>query len=316
MASILAVVGSARRDGYTVQVLEEICREMESSGADVEVLHLLDYTFGPCRSCYECIRMAEHRCILADDMGRRGEGRLWRRVEGANGLLLVTPVHGWAADALIHLFVERLYPFLWSGELKGIPLAAVSVASNQGFQHMANAMLCQWSFTMGARWIGGLPVHMAFWEEVRPEARDLGRRLAEAAASDAREGRRPLSDRELWRYYQNTPWPVFPRYLENLTRGSGDPDRSIIRRALTAGTFRRPEALEHLRQADHWFEEAMAHMRLGDLGRALDALVWASAYWTHATWQEFLEEQLIKVPPPAAYRPLMEDNPSAMKGEA
>jgi multimeric flavodoxin WrbA len=315
MARILAIVGSARRDGYTQQVLDEVLAgAADVTGAEVETVPLLDYTFGPCHSCYECIRMPEHRCILADDMGRRGEGDLWRRIETANGLVLATPVHGWTADALIHLFLERLYPFLWSGELKGIPVATLAVASNQGFQEVANTMLCQWSFTMGARWIGGLPVHIAYWADARPEARDLGRRLAKAALADATEGRRALSDREMWHHYHNSAWPVFPRYLENLTRGTSDGRQSILRRALATGAMQRPEALEHLRQADALFEQALSHQRLGQIEAAMDTLVQASAQWTHATWREFLEEQLIKAPPPRAYRPL-DDGDQAQEGE-
>ena len=127
MACVLGIMGSARKDGYTVKVLQEALEGVRSvSGVEAEPVHLLDYDFGPCRSCYECIRMAEHRCVRKDDMGERGQGKLWRKVEAANGLVLATPVHIWSADALIHLFIERLYPFLWTGELRGLSLIHIS----------------------------------------------------------------------------------------------------------------------------------------------------------------------------------------------
>ena len=305
MARILACLGNARKDGYTVRVLKEALNGARSvPGVDVEFVHLLDFEFGPCRSCYECIRMPEHRCILCDDMGERGKGKLWQKVEEANGLILASPVHCWTADALIHLFIERLYPFLWSGELKGIPVATLSVASNQGFQIVANTMLCEWSFTMGARYVGGLPVHIAYLDEASCEASYLGTKLGEAALLDEREGRKPLTDEEMWLQYQDAPWSVFPNYVDNLTMGTGDPAFSIIRRALVRGTFKREEAVAHLKDADKQFDLFAHYTRLGDRENALKCLVRASAFWTHATWAEFLEEQLIKAPPPKAYRPI------------
>jgi len=305
MANLLGVLGNARKDGYTVQVLDRLLGAARTvPGVEVERVHLLDYDFGPCRSCYECITRAEHRCILRDDMGEGGAGELWRRVEAAHAMVWATPVHCWTADALIHLFIERLYPFLWSGELKGIPVATVSVASNQGFQIVAHEMLCQWAFTTGARYVGGLPVHAAYLGDALLDAEYLGRKIARSALKDEREGRRALTDEEMWLAYQATPWAVFPHYIENLTMGTSAPEFSIIRRALARGTFAREEAVALLSQADQAFEEFVRHYRLNEQERAIKALVRASALWTHATWKEFLEEDLVGAPPPEAYRPL------------
>lgn len=308
MAHILGIVGNARKDGYTVRVLQEALEGVRSvSGVEAEPVYLLDYAFGPCRSCYECIRMAEHRCVLKDDLGERGQGKLWRKIEAANGLILATPVHFWSADALIHLFLERLYPFIWTGELRGIPVLTISVASNQGFQLVANTMLCEWAFTLGMRYIGGLPVHTAYLAEALREARYLGSKLGGAALQDERQGRKAPSDEELWLEYVDKPWSVLPHYVQNLTRGTGDPALSIIRHALSQGTFNNPQALALLEEADREFQRFAQHQSLGEKREALRSLVKASALWTHATWKEFLEEQLIKAPPPEAYRPLSEE---------
>ncbi|MEM3873118.1 MAG: flavodoxin family protein [Nitrososphaeria archaeon] len=307
MARVLGFLGSARRDGYTVKVLNEALEGAKSiPGVEVELIHLLDYSFGPCTSCYECIRMPEHRCIQQDDMGFKGEGKLWKKVEKANGFIFAAPVHFWSADALTHSFIERLYPFLWSGELKGIPVATITVASNQGFQIVANTMLCEWAFTMVMKYVGGLPVHVAYLDEALPRARYLGMKLGEAALKDEKEGRRALTDEEVWLYYQDKPWSVFPNYIENLTMGTRDPKLSIIKRALALGTFKRKEAIELLKKADEEFDNYAHYYSLNDYENALKSLVKASAFWTHATWKEFLEEQLIKAPPPKAYRPLEE----------
>jgi len=315
MARVLGILGNARKDGYTAQVLAKVL-EGARSVADVEAeqVHLLEFKFGPCTSCYECIRMSEHRCILRDDMGQRGQGRLWQEIEGAHGLILAAPVHCWTADALTHLFVERLYPFLWSGELRGIPIATLAVASNQGFQIVANTMLCEWAFTLGAHYVGGLPVHVAYLDEALGEALHLGVKIGEAAVRDQHDGRAAPTDEEAWLAYQDAPWQVYPHYVENLTRGTGDPALSLTRWGLTQGSFRRPEAVELLKQADREFEQSVHHRNLGDHESSLRALVRASALWTHATWKEFLEEKLVRVPPPSAYRPIEEGSERAGEG--
>ncbi len=305
MAKVLGILGSARKDGYSVQVLNRLlegARQVE--GVEVESIHLLDYAFGPCRSCYECIRRDDHRCILKDDMGREGAGKLWQRVQGAQAMVWASPVHFWTADALMHLFIERLYPFLWTGELKGLPVATIAVASNQGFQHLAHQMLCQWAFTQGARYMGGLSVHVAHLDRSLAEAEYLGQKVGRAALEDEREGRRARSDEESWLAYQGAPWEVFPEYIANLTMGTGRSELSIIRQALAQKTFHKEQAIALLVQADEAFEEYTRHRDLGEQRAALQALVKASALWTHATWSEFLEGDLIKAPPPKAYRPL------------
>jgi multimeric flavodoxin WrbA len=304
MARILGILGSARKDGYTLQVLDALLQAAQQEGVEVEVVHLLDYAFGSCRSCYECIRRPGHRCIQKDDMGLEGAGKLWQKVQSAQAMVWAAPVHFWTADALLHLFVERLYPFLWSGELKGMPVATLAVASNQGFQHHAQEMLCQWAFALGASYTGGAAVHAAYLQEGLAEAKVLGQRLARAALQDERGGRRALSDEELWLAYQGAPWAVYPHYVANLTMNTGRAEFSVIRRALAHRTFHKEEAIALLGQAHEAFSACLQHRQLGEERQALRMLVKASALWTHATWKEFLEEDLIRVPPPQAYRPL------------
>ncbi|RJS74818.1 hypothetical protein CW710_00755 [Candidatus Bathyarchaeota archaeon] len=305
MARVLGILGCGRKDGYTIRVLKAVLEGASSvEGVDTELIHLLNYEFGSCTSCYECIRSAEHRCVLRDDMG--GDGRLWKKVEDANGMVLASPVHMWSADALTHLFMERLYPFVWSGRLIGMPVVTLAVASNQGMHIVANRMLCQWAFTLGMRYIGGLPVHVAYMDEALKEARYLGVKLGREALKDELEGRRKMTDEERWLYYHDKPWDVFAHYVENLTMGTGDVRHSIIRKSLAKDVFRNTEALKLLEKADELFEEFYLHYRLGEFRKAIRALVKASAYWTHATWKEFLEDKLIRVRPPKAYRPVAE----------
>ena len=303
MAYILGLLAIGRTKGFTASLLQAAIKGAEAVGeVEVEFVRLHDYKFGPCTSCFNCIRKEPHACTLPDAMG--ADGALMAKVKRANGWILADPVHMWGPSAQCHLFVERCYPFVWSGELEGMPFASISCASNQGMQRLANENLCKWAFAKGLRYVGGLPAHTAFLDRARLEAEALGRRLAEAARMDA-QGRRKFPDRERYVAYLDKPWRVLEPYLDNLSNGTMTYASSLIAEGLA--NFKRQEAVALLHQSRVHFERALASYRDGREEDACDELARASALWTHATWKEFLEADVIGTGVPGAYRPIAEE---------
>ena len=300
MATVLALLASGRSNGFTASVLDAAVRGAQSvEGIHVRRVHLHNHHFGPCTSCFHCIRDERHECTLRDAMGAGGE--LMAEVKGANGWIFADPVHFWGPSAQCHLFIERCYPFVWSGQLEGMPFASISCASNQGMQRLANQELCKWAFTLGLRYVGGLPVHTAYIEQARREAKELGRRLGQAAVVDA-QGRCKYPDQERYVDYLDAPWPPLEPYLDNLTHGTMAHERSLIAQGLD--TFSQQEAIELLQEAQEQLDSALALYREGRHPDACRPLVRASALWTHATWREFLQDDVIRADVPAAYRPI------------
>ena len=303
-ATVLAVLCSGRRHGYTATALRAAVDGAKGvQGVKVETIHLHDYRFGPCTSCFNCIRRADHTCTLDDDFGKKGKGILFRKVREANGLIVADPVHGWGASAMFHLFYERLYPFLWSGHLNGMPFMTISCATNQGMMREAQRTITRWAFTKSFRLIGGLPVHASYLAEGLEHAHTVGRRVGRAAITDLR-GRRKFSDEERFLAYVNTPWNPVEKYIDNLSNGTGTLRGSLIEKALRDKTFRRPEAIVLLEQARDEFRITLRHWKSKNLRAAAHHLARAGTFWTHATWKEFLEEQVIGAEQPEAYRPL------------
>jgi len=300
MAYVLALLFSGRRKGYTAGLLTEAARGAQDAGAEVEIVPVQRYRFRPCTSCFECIRREEHRCVLPDSMG--GEGELFDKVLRANGLIFGDPVHNWGPSATCHLFVERFYPFLWSGELDGLPVGAVSCASNQGMQRLALGQICKWVFGFGMRWIGGLAVHTTDLEEAKSRARELGRRVGEAALEDAKCRKTFSSEHERYQTYLEAAWSPLEPYLENLTDGTFTVEGSLVARALRS--FRNSEARELLGRAMEDLKRCLKFYKEGKREEACRYLVEAGALWTHATWKEFLEKDVIGTEIPEAYRPL------------
>jgi len=316
MAKILAILCSGRRKGYTATLLAEAIEgAKEISGqVEIEMLYLHDYSFSPCTSCFHCIRDTEHKCILDDDFGRKGKGEIFQKIDNANGWIIADPVHMWGPTAMCHLFVERCYPFVWSGKLEGMPVVSISCATNQGMHRLANAEICKWAFAIGLRYIDGLSVHASYFQESLKDARHLGKKLAESALSDEKDGRQKfVNDEERYLYYMDKAWNGLNPYMDNLSNGSFGWQSSMIETALKRSVFKQEDAVQLLEKSSTEFKEAVRYYNLNDYENAIKYLVRASSFWTHATWKEFLEEQAIKASPPNVYRPLPEDKNSGKK---
>ena len=307
MARLLVTQASGRKGGYTASIMKEVVARLEQvEGLEVETLHLHSYRFGPCNSCFHCIRNVGAGCVLDDDWGRKGDGELYRAFKRANGWLAVDPVHGWGMSAMTRVFFERTYPTFWEGVPYGMPFASIACASNQGFQLQAIREHCKKACGSGFRWIGGLPVHLAYMDKARPKAIALALRLAEAAIADERDGRGKLTDDELFAMYTGTPWDIVYGYLENITDGSFDYETSVPATALREGTFDVPEGRELLLRVCEHLKPALELYRDGKMTEAGRELALVAKFWTNATFKQFVEGKVVNAPIPKAYRPLDE----------
>jgi NAD(P)H-dependent FMN reductase len=101
---VLAIMGSPRKNGTGSKVVGEIGRRLRAKGdVEVEVLHLADLDLKPCRGCFNCIRLGEDRCPLKDD--RVG---IERKIEAADGLILVSPGYVQNVSGLMKNFMDRM----------------------------------------------------------------------------------------------------------------------------------------------------------------------------------------------------------------
>ena len=298
MSKILAILGSGRSKGYTSGLLESAVNGAKTvDGVEVEWIHLLRYTIRPCSSCFSCIRNLGSGCILDDDFGRRTEGSLYRSVRESSGFILGDAVHNWTTTAAMRLFIERLYPFLWTGELAGSHFASISCASNSGMHREAARLLCQEAFCFGFHYMGGLAVHVADYKKASEEAFELGKKVAEAA----RQGRRPADKENLISDYKDEIWHVAPQYLDNLTEGTMQYEASLPARALRDRLFHNPDAIELLKKAADGLRELLSLYKDGRTKAEAELLVKTSAYWVQATWKEFVQP-ITRSDAPHAYR--------------
>jgi len=308
MPNLMILQCSGRRKGYTATLMQHIADHITAKyrDLDIEVHHAHDYRYGPCTSCFSCIRNVGGGCVLDDDWGRNGTGALYCAFKRANGLLVVDPVHSWGISAAGRTFFERIYPTFWEGIPYGLPFASISCASNQGFQYRATEEYCKLAASHAFRWIGGLPVHAAYYEEAKLKAVALGEQLAEAALKDARDGRRKLTDEEIFLHYLGTPWDIVDGYLQNLTNNTFRYEEAIPVRALEQGLVDRNEAVQLMKDVCVHLKAALEHYHAGRREDAAKELALTAKYWTHGSYKQYCEGITVKVEIPKTYRPIDE----------
>jgi hypothetical protein len=239
-------------------------------------------------------------------MGKKGKGELWEKTQKANGILIADPVHMWSSSAGAHAFIERLYPYLWTGEMNGIPFFYISCASNQGMQRFSAKEINRRMIPWGVRMYGPQDVHTAFLDKAFKESRRIGKEFAMAAKKDAEKGRKGFEDEvEKFEFYQKTILPALDIYMENLTQGTNTYEKSLFPPALKS--FENKEAIELLKKADEEFKKTVKLYKEGKTKEAIKSIVRTGDFWTNATWIEYLKDNVVGAEQPKAYRPLPKD---------
>jgi multimeric flavodoxin WrbA len=102
----LGIFGSPRRGGNTDTLLEEALRGAEEEGAEVERLHLTDFTITPCKECHGCDQTGE--CVILDDMQK-----IYPKLLDADIIILASPIFFYGISAWAKALVDRCQA-LWS----------------------------------------------------------------------------------------------------------------------------------------------------------------------------------------------------------
>lgn len=308
MAYVVGFLMSGRKNGYTAQFFKRATDVLQNKGIEVEEVYLHDYNLKPCKSCFYCIRDNSHTCVLDDDFGKRGEGILYNKILKADGIFVADPVHSFDASAICHLFFERCYQFMWSGITRGVPLAAISCASNQGMETIAQREICKLAFSRRFKYIGGVAAHVYRINEVEQEIDVLFEQLGDNVLLDSQFGRQPFTEEARFIHFSSQPWDAFENIIAYLTKGTGNPDESRIKTALSLSAgWHNQEVTELLKEAQRELTLALVETEKGQRETASEHLAKATGYWANATWKQFLGRATGMVSPPKTYKPLSDE---------
>jgi multimeric flavodoxin WrbA len=107
----IAINGSPRKKHSTATLLENVLAGAKSNGAETEMVHLYDYTYKGCTSCFACKRIGGKSYAQC---GQRDElTPILDRVAKADVVVLGSPIYFFTETAEMRAFRERLlYPYL------------------------------------------------------------------------------------------------------------------------------------------------------------------------------------------------------------
>ena len=106
---IYAINGGPRKNGNTATLLEKALEGARSVGSDVEteMIHLYDYNYKGCISCYSCKRKGSpslNRCAVVDDLTP-----IIEKATYADGVIFGTPIFFSGITGALQSFLERFW---------------------------------------------------------------------------------------------------------------------------------------------------------------------------------------------------------------
>ena len=87
--NVVAFSGSARLDGNTALLVNEVFKELAATGIGTELVQLAGKTIHGCRACYGCFKTKNGRCSFDDDFANACIAKM----ANADGIILASPTY-------------------------------------------------------------------------------------------------------------------------------------------------------------------------------------------------------------------------------
>jgi len=98
---MVVLLGSPRKNGNSETAVQAVVAPIEENGGTVEYIRLNDLNLRPCQGCGGCDKSGD--CVLDDDMEV-----VYSAVDGADRLILVSPVYFYGLSAQCKIFGDRM----------------------------------------------------------------------------------------------------------------------------------------------------------------------------------------------------------------
>ena len=100
--NIIGFVASPRKNGNTAWTVNQILEGAKDSGNETHIWYSSDLDIKPCKGCLSCVQ--GDRCVVDDDMQE-----LYDALEGADAIVLGTPIYMGQMTAQAKIFTDRLF---------------------------------------------------------------------------------------------------------------------------------------------------------------------------------------------------------------
>ena len=98
---VLAINGSARKDGNTAILIHTVFEELHQAGIETEMVQLSGKIIEPCKACWAC--GGRKSCVHKKDLFQE----IFEKMTQADGIILGSPVYTANISANMQAFLER-----------------------------------------------------------------------------------------------------------------------------------------------------------------------------------------------------------------
>jgi len=100
---VIAINGSARKNGNTAILIKQVFKELEQEGIKTELVQLSGEKIPGCIACYKCFSAKNKRCAVSGDI----VNKCIKKMELAEGIILGSPTYFADCTAQIKALIER-----------------------------------------------------------------------------------------------------------------------------------------------------------------------------------------------------------------
>jgi len=181
---VVALNGSARKDGNTAMLINTVFEELKKEGIETEMIQMAGNKIQGCLACYKCFKNKDRRCSVDRDI----LNGIIAEMEKADGILLGSPTYFSDVSSGMRAFIERCgfvgraNQYMFKGKVGASVVAVRRAGAVQAFTSM-NLFLHYMQMVMpGASYwslaVGRDPGDVLKDDEGMQTMRDLGRNMA------------------------------------------------------------------------------------------------------------------------------------------
>jgi len=100
---VVAINGSARKNGNTSILIEKVFEPLRKSAIECEQIQLAGHTVQGCRACYKCSSKKNKRCSFEGDIFNECIGKMME----ADGIILGSPVYVTDVSSEMKAIIDR-----------------------------------------------------------------------------------------------------------------------------------------------------------------------------------------------------------------
>lgn len=104
---VVAINGSARKDGNTAIMIKQVFAELEKEGIETEMIQLAGETIRGCTACYKCFGSKDQKCAVSTENGDIVNHCIAKVVE-ADGVIIASPTYFADVSAETKAIIDRV----------------------------------------------------------------------------------------------------------------------------------------------------------------------------------------------------------------